>query len=123
MGRFITYLLLGAFLLHSTSRMIVYFNYWSNQEFIAQNLCENRDEPVMECNGKCHLKKELDKDDDRKQQDQKQQVEVLLFVSENKIKSFEYQLFDFPTEKTYYTCYNKQIPEGFLNKIFQPPTI
>lgn len=122
MGRFITYLLLGAFLLHSTSRMIVYFNYWANQEFIAQNLCENRDEPVMECNGKCHLKKELDKDDDRKQQDQKQQVEVLLFVSQNEIKSFEYQLFDFPVEKSYYTCYNKQIPEGVSNKIFQPPT-
>jgi hypothetical protein len=30
-----------------------------NQNYIAQNLCINRDKPEMECNGKCHLQKQL----------------------------------------------------------------
>ncbi|MCW3463315.1 hypothetical protein [Chitinophaga nivalis] len=33
-----------------------------NQSFIARVLCENRDKPEKHCNGKCQLKKELEKD-------------------------------------------------------------
>jgi len=30
-------------------------------DYISTELCENRDEPELECNGTCHLKKELSK--------------------------------------------------------------
>lgn len=34
--------------------------YWmANQNYIARELCENRDKPAMKCNGKCYLKKKL----------------------------------------------------------------
>ena len=36
-------------------------SYFVNYEYIANELCENQDKPEMECNGKCHLKKELAK--------------------------------------------------------------
>ncbi len=41
--------------------------YWqANQQYIAQNLCENRDNPDSDCGGSCHLEKQLDKTDESK---------------------------------------------------------
>ena len=36
----------------------------TNQDFIAQNLCENRNKPAMKCCGKCLLKKKLAQTED-----------------------------------------------------------
>lgn len=41
--------------------MLPYLDYAINQEYIAENLCENIEKPQLECNGKCHLQKELEK--------------------------------------------------------------
>lgn len=123
MKRFITYLFLGAFLLHVASRMIVYFNFWLNQEFIAENLCENREKPQLECNGMCHLKKELNKDDERKQQDNKPQVEVMLFIqseTDYEIEKTESFLID---RQRHYTFVLPQKPVGYHPYIFHPPTV
>lgn len=35
--------------------------YVVNYDYIATVLCENKDKPMMHCNGKCHLMKELAK--------------------------------------------------------------
>jgi hypothetical protein len=35
--------------------------YRSNVEFIATELCINRDKPELQCNGKCQLLKEVEK--------------------------------------------------------------
>lgn len=36
-------------------------NYIINYDYIAKELCENKKQPQLGCNGKCHLKKELAK--------------------------------------------------------------
>lgn len=36
-------------------------DYALNYNYISAELCENRNTPKLECNGKCHLKKELAK--------------------------------------------------------------
>lgn len=36
-------------------------NYVVNYEYITKELCENKEKPEIECNGKCHLKAELAK--------------------------------------------------------------
>lgn len=33
--------------------------YVVNKEYVAQKLCENKDLPMMDCNGKCYLAKQL----------------------------------------------------------------
>jgi len=33
--------------------------YVLNKEYIAANLCENRDTPALKCDGKCYLKRNL----------------------------------------------------------------
>ncbi len=36
-------------------------DYVVNYEYISKVLCENNDKPKLQCNGKCHLMKELAK--------------------------------------------------------------
>ncbi len=36
--------------------------YVANYDYIVNVLCENKDKPEMQCNGKCHLTKELAKE-------------------------------------------------------------
>lgn len=38
-----------------------FLDYVLNYHYIATELCENKNKPELECNGKCHLKKELAK--------------------------------------------------------------
>lgn len=36
-------------------------DYILNQDYYAEELCENKSKPELACNGKCHLQKELQK--------------------------------------------------------------
>ena len=36
-----------------------YINYSINKAEIIEKYCENKDKPVLKCEGKCHLKKQL----------------------------------------------------------------
>jgi hypothetical protein len=38
-----------------------YVEYVLNQDYIAEFLCVNKDKPELQCNGKCHLVKEIEK--------------------------------------------------------------
>lgn len=38
-----------------------YVEYVLNQDYIAEFLCINKDKPKLQCNGKCHLVKEIKK--------------------------------------------------------------
>jgi hypothetical protein len=41
--------------------LVPYVDYWLNYEQISEELCENKAQPELECNGKCHLMKEVQK--------------------------------------------------------------
>ncbi len=38
-----------------------YLEYALNQDYIAEFLCVNKDKPQLQCNGKCHLAKQIEK--------------------------------------------------------------
>ena len=38
-----------------------YVEYILNQDYIAEFLCINKDKPKLQCNGKCHLAKQIEK--------------------------------------------------------------
>ena len=42
--------------------MIPYLEYTIRKEFIIENLCVNIEKPEKQCNGKCHLEKQLEKE-------------------------------------------------------------
>lgn len=55
-------ILIVASLIMLTKPMWPVVDYVVNYEYIVNVLCENKDKPEMECNGKCHLSKELAKE-------------------------------------------------------------
>ena len=65
LNRCIAFLLLLAFGAMSFSQAVVEVNFFANQDSIAKTLCENRDKPMMHCNGRCQLCKRLAKQDNQ----------------------------------------------------------
>ncbi len=55
--------LLLVFAVQVFDRNMITLNFYTNQKYIAANLCENRDKPQMNCNGKCQLCKKLASED------------------------------------------------------------
>ncbi len=52
-----------------------YIEYVVNKDYIAEVLCVNQDKPELQCNGQCHLTKELKKAQDEEKQSSKKNVE------------------------------------------------
>lgn len=52
-------LLLGALTAQCFSQLGIMAYYQLNKAYIAKNLCINRDKPMMHCNGKCYLAKQM----------------------------------------------------------------
>lgn len=51
-----------AVLMQTFSTVMIVAAFYANRDYIAANLCENRDKPRMQCNGKCSLNKQLAKE-------------------------------------------------------------
>ena len=58
----IALLFLLAFTAQMFSKAVIVCSFYANQDYIAKNLCENRNKPKCCCHGKCQLRKRLNKD-------------------------------------------------------------
>jgi len=63
----LSFMLLAAIMLQVLGKFMVLANYSLNKNYIANVLCVNKSKPKMHCNGKCHLKKQLKKEDAKEQ--------------------------------------------------------
>lgn len=75
--RIIATFLLLTWLCQVGDRYVVMLEFYLNQSYIAENLCENRTRPQLNCNGNCVLSKKL-------AEEQKKQQEVPAKKTENK---------------------------------------
>ena len=121
MRRFGTYLFFLTLMVHTFSQVLIVGQFLVNQDFIAAELCENKEEPEMECNGKCYLKKELKKDEERKT-DEKSPIKVeVLMLLDTEIISVDTPI-EFQIEKTETSDYStNRLLSGFNSDIFHPP--
>ena len=55
-----THLFLNLYLLALVQPAIPILEYLINYDYIVNELCENRDKPILSCNGKCYLGDQLD---------------------------------------------------------------
>ena len=55
--------LLLAFLASTFSKAVIVADFYVHQDYIAKNLCENRDQPMKHCCGRCLLRKRLARED------------------------------------------------------------
>ncbi len=97
----------------------VYISFKINQDYIAKNLCINRDNPESDCHGCCQLKKEIQEQQESREetpQTESKKSEILYFSHENTFNSpvakFENK-FVLPSFESY--AYSS------VDKIFRPP--
>lgn len=72
-------------LVQPLSKQGILMVYQLNKAYIASELCENRHLPESDCQGKCHLRKELKKDTEREKQSQRQQqstIDMIVFKAQ-----------------------------------------
>ena len=120
--RLIAFTLLLALLSSILSKLFVYAEFKSNQAYIAATLCENRDRPELNCQGKCYLMKKLkeaeDKEKKQENQAQKKASVDLFFVNE---PAAPVLLMTVPAKKKP-SIQKFSLPE-FNREITQPPCI
>jgi len=95
--------------------------YW-DYEYIATVLCENKDKPEMQCNGKCHLKKEI-----KKQQNptDKRKLPVLIKDIE-KYQVAQFYILDcckrvVLEEQHFFISHTNKKVKKYISKVFHPP--
>ncbi len=94
--RLIATALLLAMMSSILSKLFVYAEFKSNQAFIASSLCENRERPELNCEGKCYLMKKLkeaeDKEKKQENQAQKKAAVDLFFLNEKVASVFVFTI-------------------------------
>ncbi len=114
---------LAVLILYVLRPVMPFIEYALNKDYIAKNLCINRDKPKSCCQGKCHLKKQLAKSDEssdtaKSESSQKQQrTQIDEFL---KIQLCIEDDFD-AVSRSYPVFLQPQIAIRFASAIFVPP--
>jgi hypothetical protein len=111
-----------AILLQTFNQVVIVASWYANKDFIAKNLCENKNKPKLHCDGKCCLKKKLAKESKEQApspQNQKNES-VNLFYADLKFE-IRHITFNIPTEKHF--SYNELLTASFHHSVFHPPTV
>lgn len=110
-----------AFAAQTFSKAFVVVDYYTRTDAYAVN-CENKDKPVLKCNGKCQMAKKMGEEEKKDQQDPERKLE-------NKVQLL--------SSKSFFTCVSSQpspvlttttnqfpsafLPSIFPRDIFHPP--
>jgi hypothetical protein len=105
------------------SRYMVYAGFELNKNYIAANLCENRDKPWLHCNGKCYFMKKIKQaeDNDKKQtaKDNLTRLEVSFFQEPYDLTFL--QAVNLNAIQVSYPAYSYLYSSQYINSIFRPP--
>ena len=98
--------------------------YYANYDYIATELCENKDKPYLECNGKCYLEKQL-KAVNHSNHDHKSTLPQINFDDYpiTPLDQFTYQFkiqMELTSEKGYSTHF---LSQDFFKSDFKPPQV
>jgi hypothetical protein len=119
----LVYILLFATLLPTVSPWGTIAYYHANKDYIARVLCENRDKPQLNCDGKCYLAKKLKAQQDKQDKETTERVQnapiLHLFCA-------DYLQFTFPPiretrQESVAFAYLLTVYSAPLAPVFQPP--
>ncbi|MBI4931444.1 MAG: hypothetical protein HY841_11815 [Bacteroidetes bacterium] len=116
----VSLILVSVFLLQTFSKVIIYTDYYINKDNIAKVLCINKDKPQMHCEGKCHLKKQLEEQDKEEQSPVnpvKEKNEIQLFSQNNS----DIHLFSPSVTNELISYYSFPLSDKHLLSVFHPP--
>jgi hypothetical protein len=75
-------------MVYAVSTSLLVLNYRVNMNFIIENFCENTDKPEIHCDGKCHLNKQIQQEENQKSENP---------ISVNEGISFVFTIEELPT--------------------------
>jgi hypothetical protein len=107
------------------SKWLMVIDYAVNKDYIAKNLCENRNKPTLHCNGKCQLMKKMAVEDDQSNKTTsgssvaKTPFTEVLFNAAFSLIS----LATSASDCLYNDFYLVAIPSSFHSSIFHPPLV
>jgi len=103
--------------------MFTIVNFYMNQNEIIEEFCENKAKPELNCNGNCHLSKELNKQVDNVSCQEKNQLSLSVFLPNayNDIYGIELKHPEF--KKNYNWYYKNDYYYLLLDTILHPPQV
>ena len=107
------------------SKWLMVIDYTINKDYIAKNLCENRNRPTLHCNGKCQLMKKMALEDDQTNKtNSASSVAKAPFTEVLFNAAFAFtQLTACASDSLYNDFYLVAIPSSFHSSIFHPPLV
>lgn len=112
---------LFAVLLQAFDRGLLWSGFAINQNYVAQNLCENKNKPLLNCEGNCQLRKAFEKlDNEKKEQHLPQEIKTDILLCEI-WKPVNFLTEQVPFEQYQYPADNKQSFVGFQTYLLKPP--
>jgi hypothetical protein len=103
---------------------LIYLDFETRKEYISEVLCINKTKPMTICGGKCYLVSQLNKAQD-KQQDQQSQSNTIIainfFFQYSQIDEIEKVVINASNNTTGYI--HPFIEDAPHNTIFQPPRL
>lgn len=101
--------------------------YVVNYDYIIENLCENRDKPQLNCDGKCYLAKQLAKESEGKQKNpfdgEKSKTEIQHVVFFQDLSSFDLEICLNNSRHTKFCTTQFLTSNLFVTDISQPPEL
>ena len=120
MKRSLSILFILLFMLQSTSKLWIMASFYAQRDYIIDNLCENRFEPMTMCGGVCFLDKQLVENEKEEQKIPNFNEKEVQFVSSKLSTIAIKQSFTVPIIHPY-TGYFSSHDIGYIHAIFHPP--
>lgn len=111
-----------SFVIQNGSKLYIIVSFAINQDYIAKNLCVNKDVPESCCQGKCHLEKELIADE--KKEERKETPSYTRILTEDLYNKLIQTKYDFNTPFSiidHLTPLETHHSYKHLKAVFHPP--
>ena len=109
----------------SINKLWTIIDFKINQAYIVKELCENRDKPMMNCNGKCYLAKQMKAEEKREKEKlpplEKEKVEIIYII--DSISTTVSNITTFNLEKKLYFYAHEFSSLRYSDDIFRPPIL
>nr|WP_255749311.1 hypothetical protein [Gramella crocea] len=101
--------------------------YAVNYDYIVDKLCENKDKPEMECNGKCYLTKQLAEEAAGEKEDpysnKTSKIEIPLIIISERLPEFHFAYVEEFITLNDFGCRPDLYNSLFVTRILHPPQL
>jgi hypothetical protein len=101
------------------NQLFVYAGFELNENYIVSELCINRDQPQLQCNGKCYLMQKV-KQAEQKEKSRDRENQRSLFQVGVVVEKLSFSPYVMQIAEEYQSEIPFRLPE-FAADIFQPP--